>query len=157
MGTGRAAGGRVSATAFVTSTGTTAVSGGRIIGMVVVILVFLDGRAGGAGADGEATGHVGGRRGYGHLARAAVDWRADGHGGGNGAVGSVEAGLDEIFAFRLGDKWLEFGGGEGVDKTGFGDDEQQDLRAGQCGELIGLNRTVRRKGWTFMEDELPFS
>src|SRR6266571_2035622 len=122
LGTGRTAGGRIAAAAFVASTGTTAVSGSRIIGMVIVILVFLDGRAGGAGVDGEATGHIGGRRGDGHLTRTAVDWWA-GNGGGDGAVGSVEAGLDEIFAFRLGDKWLELGGGEGVDKAGFGDDE----------------------------------
>jgi hypothetical protein len=72
------------------------------------------------------------------LPRTAVDWRANGNGGRDGAMGSIEAGLDEIFAFWLGDKWLELGGGECVDKAGFGDDEQQDLGAGECGELVGL-------------------
>jgi len=67
------------------------------------------------------------------------------NGSGNSAMGSIEAGLDEIFAFWLGDKWLELGSGEGVDKTGFGDDKQQDLCASQCGELVGLDRMVRIK------------
>jgi hypothetical protein len=37
--------------------------------------------------------------------------------------------LDKVLAFRLGDEGLEFGGCEGVDEAGFGDDEEEDLGA----------------------------
>lgn len=36
----------------------------------------------------------------------------------------VEAGLDQVFTLRFCDERLELRGGEGVDETGFGDDEQ---------------------------------
>lgn len=53
--------------------------------------------------------------------------RTDGHGVRKGAVGGVEACLDEILALWLGDERLQFGGGECVDQAGFGNDEKEDL------------------------------
>ena len=50
----------------------------------------------------------------------------------------VEAGLDEVLALGLGDERLELGGGEGVDEAGLGDDEEEDLGAGERRELVGL-------------------
>lgn len=41
----------------------------------------------------------------------------------------VQAGLNEVLAFRLGDKGLKFGSGEGVDKASLGYDEKEDLSA----------------------------
>jgi hypothetical protein len=60
------------------------------------------------------------------------------------AMRSIEAGLDEVLAFRLGDERLELGGGEGVDQTSLGDDEEEDLCAGECAELVCLIGSVRR-------------
>ena len=51
----------------------------------------------------------------------------------------VEAGLDEVLALGLGDEGLELRSGEGVDEAGLGDDEQEDLRAGEGGELVRLS------------------
>lgn len=34
-------------------------------------------------------------------------------------MGGIEAGLDEVLAFGLGDERLEFSGGEGVDEASF--------------------------------------
>lgn len=66
-------------------------------------------------------------------------------------MGSIEAGLDKILALRLSDQWLQLGSGKGVDETGFRDDEQQHLCAGEGGQLVCL----KRKGISFMElDEL---
>lgn len=48
--------------------------------------------------------------------------------------------LNEILALRLGDERLELGGGEGVNQAGLGDDQQQNLRAGQDRQFIGLER-----------------
>lgn len=48
----------------------------------------------------------------------APDGRANGHMGGEAALGRVEASLDEVLAFGLGDEWLELGGGEGVHEAG---------------------------------------
>lgn len=39
--------------------------------------------------------------------------------------------LDQILALGLGHERLKLGGGEGVDQTRLGDDEQEDLRAGE--------------------------
>lgn len=39
--------------------------------------------------------------------------------------------LNQVLAFGLCDKWLKLGGGEGVDKTGFRDDQQKNLCAGE--------------------------
>jgi hypothetical protein len=64
--------------------------------------------------------------------------RTDGHGVGEGAVGRIETGLDEILALRLGDERLQFGGGERVDQAGFRDDEEEDLGSGQGGKFVGL-------------------
>jgi hypothetical protein len=55
-------------------------------------------------------------------------------------VRCIETCLNEIFAFGLGDKRLEFGGCECVDKTSLGDDEQEDLGASESGELVSLVR-----------------
>jgi hypothetical protein len=38
--------------------------------------------------------------------------------------------LDEVLAFRLGDKWLELWRREGVDETSLRDDEEEHLSAG---------------------------
>ena len=54
-------------------------------------------------------------------------------------MGRVEAGLDEVLALGLGDEGLELRSGEGVDEAGLGDDEQEDLRAGEGGELVRLS------------------
>ena len=48
--------------------------------------------------------------------------------------------MNEVLALWLGDEGLELGGGEGVDETGLGNDEQKDLGAGEGGELVGLMR-----------------
>ena len=46
--------------------------------------------------------------------------------------------LNEVLALWLGDEGLQFGGGEGVDEAGLGDDEEEDLGAGEGGELVRL-------------------
>lgn len=46
--------------------------------------------------------------------------------------------LDEVLALGLGYERLEFGGCEGVDKAGFGHDEEEDLGAGEDGEFVCL-------------------
>ena len=50
--------------------------------------------------------------------------------------------LNKVLAFWLGDQRLELRGGEGVDQTGLGDNEQQDLGAGQDGQFVSLRRGV---------------
>ena len=50
----------------------------------------------------------------------------------------VCADLDEVLAFWLCDQRLELGRGEGVDETGLGNDEEEDLSAGEDGEFVGL-------------------
>jgi len=70
-------------------------------------------------------------------------------------VGGVETGLDEILTLWLCDEGLELCGGEGVDKTGLGDDEQEDLGAGEGGQLVGLCR--RQKNMSNQAGQLPFS
>lgn len=50
----------------------------------------------------------------------------------------IETSLNQVFALGLGDKRLEFGGGEGVHETSLGDDEQEHLCAGESGELVCL-------------------
>ena len=72
-------------------------------------------------------------------------------GGGVGVV--VQAYLDEVLALGLGDKWLQLGCGEGVDEARLGDNEQQDLGAGEDRQLVGLdvlasvnNATATRTG-----------
>lgn len=49
-----------------------------------------------------------------------------------------DAHLDEVLALGLGDKRLQLRRGEGVDEAGLGDDEEEDLGAGEDGELVGL-------------------
>ncbi len=66
----------------------------------------------------------------------ASDGGADGHVGGQAALGGVEAGLDEVLSFGLGDEGLELCGGEGVDEPCLGDDEQEDLCSCECRELV---------------------
>lgn len=46
--------------------------------------------------------------------------------------------LDQVLAFRFGDEGLEFGGGEGIDQSRFGDHKQEDLGAGKDGEFVRL-------------------
>lgn len=50
----------------------------------------------------------------------------------------VEACLDKILAFGLGDEGLELCGCESVDETCFGDDEEEDLGACEGRELVCL-------------------
>jgi len=53
---------------------------------------------------------------------------------------AVRTHLDEVFAFGLGDERLQLGRCEGVDETGFRDDEQENLRACEDGKLVRLAR-----------------
>jgi hypothetical protein len=46
-------------------------------------------------------------------------------------VWGIEASLDKVLALWLGDEGLELCGGESVDETSFGDDEEEDLGAGE--------------------------
>ena len=46
--------------------------------------------------------------------------------------------LDEILAFRLSNEGLELRSGEGVDESSLGDNEEEDLGAGEDGQLVGL-------------------
>ena len=64
--------------------------------------------------------------------------RTDRHCVGEGAVGCIEASLDEVLALRLGDERLQFGGCESVDQAGFRDDEKEDLCSGQSGKFVSL-------------------
>ena len=115
-----------------------------IIAVVVVIVRVFHG--GWAARNGEAARDVGVGRGAGnrHGAGGAAERRTDGHRGGKGTVGGIETGLDEILAFWLGHEGLQLGGGESVDEAGLGDDEQQDLCAGESGQLVGLVEMVSR-------------
>ena len=92
---GRSTGRRISAATLVPSSGTTTVSSG-IIDMIIIILIFFDCGTGGTAADGETSGDVGGWRRARDVdgARASSDGRADGNGGGDGAVRSIETGLN---------------------------------------------------------------
>ena len=62
----------------------------------------------------------------------------DGHARRQLSMGSIETGLDEVLALRLGNERLELGSGEGIDKPSLRDDEQEDLRAGERRELVCL-------------------
>ncbi|CDK24650.1 unnamed protein product [Kuraishia capsulata CBS 1993] len=55
-----------------------------------------------------------------------------------GFLRSVQASLDEIFAFRFCHQRLKLGGGEGVDESSFGHDEQKHLGSGQHRKLVSL-------------------
>ena len=64
---------------------------------------------------------------------------------GETALGRVEAGLDEVLAFGLGDEGLKLGGGERVDEPRLGDDEQENLGARERRELVRfLHNTWQR-------------
>ncbi len=91
----RSTGGRISAATLVPGSGTTTVSSG-IVDMIIIILIFFDCGARGTATDRETAGDVGGwRRARDvHGARASSNGRADGNGGGDGAVRSVETGLN---------------------------------------------------------------
>jgi hypothetical protein len=52
--------------------------------------------------------------------------------------------LNEVLSLGFGDEWLQLRGGEGVDETGLGDDEQQHLGAGEDGQLVGLHADSTR-------------
>lgn len=47
--------------------------------------------------------------------------------------------LDQVLAFGLCDQRLKLGSGEGVDKTGFGDDQQENLCASKDGQFVCLD------------------
>ena len=55
----------------------------------------------------------------------------------------IETRLDEVFAFWLGDEGLELGSGESIYEPRLGDDEQEDLRAGQGRELVSLESKIK--------------
>jgi hypothetical protein len=46
--------------------------------------------------------------------------------------------LDQVLSFSLGDKRLKLGGCEGIDQTSLGDDEQENLSAGEYRQFICL-------------------
>lgn len=46
--------------------------------------------------------------------------------------------LDQVLALSLSDERLKLGRGEGVDKTGLGHDEQQNLGSRENRKLVGL-------------------
>lgn len=102
--------------------------------------------------------HVGG---HGWSSGVRLFWRLDGifvlDAVAVGRLGGVQAGLgwcqywmvedvvgldasylDEVLALGLGDERLQLGGGEGVDQSGLGDDEQEHLGAGEDGQLVCL-------------------
>ena len=79
------------------------------------------------------------RAGYAHV-RGTPKRRTHGHGRGELAVRRVETRLDEVLALRLRDERLQLGGGERVDETCLGHDEQEHLRAGECRELVRLHK-----------------
>lgn len=39
--------------------------------------------------------------------------------------------LDQVLSLRLGDEWLKLGSSESIDKTGFGDNEEEDLSSSE--------------------------
>lgn len=59
--------------------------------------------------------------------------------------------LNQVLALSLSDERLKLGCREGVDEASLGDDQEQDLRAGQNGQFVCLrekmqvSRRVRRK------------
>lgn len=55
--------------------------------------------------------------------------------------------LDEVLAFGLGHERLELRGGEGVDKAGFRDDEEQDLGTSEDREFVCLHEPRRVRKW----------
>jgi hypothetical protein len=65
------------------------------------------------------------------LVHGAIDGGTDRHGARGLAGGGIETGLDQVLALGLGDERLQLGGRESVDESGLGDDEQEDLGAGQ--------------------------
>lgn len=69
--------------------------------------------------------------------RHAYDTSLSGECGNEGGLGVSY--LDEVLALGFGDQRLELGSGEGVDKSGLGDDEQKHLGASQDGEFIRLS------------------
>ena len=56
----------------------------------------------------------------------------------------VEACLNEVLAFGLGDERLELRGSKGVYEPGLGHDEQEDLGAGEGRELVRLGNATQR-------------
>ena len=56
--------------------------------------------------------------------------------------------MDEVLAFWFGHKRLELRCREGVDETGLGDDEKEDLGAGKDRQLVGLRDCVSDVLWT---------
>ena len=50
--------------------------------------------------------------------------------------------LNEVLSLGLGNQRLKFGGSKGVDKAGFGDDQEENLSASQDRELVGLHNSM---------------
>lgn len=67
-------------------------------------------------------------------------------------MGRVETCLDEVLALGLGNERLELGGGEGVDETGLGHDKEENLGAGEGGELVRLQATAKEANRARGED-----
>ena len=90
----------------------------------------------------EASGNVVVVRGHTSHARrgGTAHGRTDRHGIREGAMRRVEACLDEILAFRLRDERLQFGSSEGVDQASLRDDEKEDLRSGEGGKFVCLEK-----------------
>ena len=66
-------------------------------------------------------------------------------------MGRVETCLDEVLALGLGHERLELRGGKGVYETGLRHDQEEDLSAGESGELVRLIDASRRVG--MVEDD----
>ena len=81
---------------------------------------------------------MGGHAGHARCRTGSAHGGADRHGVGEGAMGSIEACLDEVLALRLCDERLQFGGCKSVDEACFRDDEKEDLCSGESGKFVGL-------------------
>jgi hypothetical protein len=52
--------------------------------------------------------------------------------------------LDQVLSFSLGDKRLKLGCCEGIDQTSLGDDEQENLSAGEYRQFVCLWRDISK-------------
>ena len=93
-----------------------------VVVMVIVGIVFLDALTSGSATDGETSRKVIStllRTGNAHGSRGATERGTDRHVGWQGAMGGIEACLDEIFALWLGDERLKLCSSKGVYEARF--------------------------------------
>lgn len=113
---------------------------GSFVFVMATIIVFLGTSL---PTNGQTTRQITGAgcwRWHGHrwTARLTPKRGTDWHGRRQRSMRSIETCLDEILAFWLGDKRLELGSGKGVYEASLGDDEEQNLGASECRELVCL-------------------